>query len=157
MLLTLLLTTHVPKSHNQRHHCVNAAGCCCQWQECGFDGVEIHAGNGYLLQQFMATATNNRDDEYGGSVEGRCRLLLEVVDAVAAAVNYELTQVLSSNIGQAANQCKYCLLLDMFSSAAIMQGMLGGCESVALAVALLHWQTLPTSSLQTASVESATD
>ena len=50
----------------------------------GFDGVEIHAGNGYLLQQFMAKKTNLRTDGYGGAVAGRCRLLLEVIDAVVA-------------------------------------------------------------------------
>jgi N-ethylmaleimide reductase len=55
-------------------------------QEAGFDGVELHAGNGYLLQQFMAAATNQREDKYGGSLESRMRLLLEVVDAVAAEV-----------------------------------------------------------------------
>lgn len=48
----------------------------------GFDGVEIHAANGYLLDQFLQDSTNQRDDEYGGSIENRARLLLEVTDAV---------------------------------------------------------------------------
>lgn len=48
----------------------------------GFDGVEIHGANGYLLDQFLQTATNKRTDAYGGSVENRARLLLEVTDAV---------------------------------------------------------------------------
>ena len=52
--------------------------------EAGFDGVEVHAANGYLLEQFLADAVNDRDDSYGGSVENRARLLLEVVDAVVA-------------------------------------------------------------------------
>jgi hypothetical protein len=47
----------------------------------GFDGVEIHGANGYLLDQFLQTGTNLRTDEYGGSVENRARLLLEVTDA----------------------------------------------------------------------------
>lgn len=47
----------------------------------GFDGVELHAANGYLIDQFLQSNTNQRDDEYGGPVENRARLLLEVVDA----------------------------------------------------------------------------
>ena len=48
----------------------------------GFDGVEIHAANGYLIDQFLQDSTNKRDDEYGGSVENRARFLLEITDAV---------------------------------------------------------------------------
>ena len=48
----------------------------------GFDGVEVHAANGYLVDQFLKDATNNRTDEYGGSIENRCKFLLEVVDEV---------------------------------------------------------------------------
>ena len=48
----------------------------------GFDGVEIHAANGYLLDQFLRDGTNRRTDAYGGSVENRARLLLEVTEAV---------------------------------------------------------------------------
>ena len=47
----------------------------------GFDGVEIHGANGYLLDQFLQTSTNQRTDPYGGSLENRARLLLEVTDA----------------------------------------------------------------------------
>ena len=47
----------------------------------GFDGVEVHGANGYLLQQFLHLATNVRDDEYGGSLENRARLMMEVTDA----------------------------------------------------------------------------
>lgn len=47
----------------------------------GFDGVEIHAANGYLLDQFLQDSTNQRTDQYGGSIENRARLLLEVTDA----------------------------------------------------------------------------
>jgi N-ethylmaleimide reductase len=50
----------------------------------GFDGVEVHAANGYLLEQFLRDSTNRRDDRYGGSIENRARLTLEVVDAVVA-------------------------------------------------------------------------
>ena len=50
-------------------------------QRAGFDGVEIHGANGYLLDQFLQDSTNQREDEYGGSIAKRARLLLEVVDA----------------------------------------------------------------------------
>ncbi len=49
--------------------------------EAGFDGVEVHAANGYLLDQFLQDSTNHRTDAYGGSLENRARLLLEAVDA----------------------------------------------------------------------------
>ena len=49
----------------------------------GFDGVEIHAANGYLIDQFLQSKTNLRTDDYGGSIEKRCRFLLDVVAAVA--------------------------------------------------------------------------
>jgi 2,4-dienoyl-CoA reductase-like NADH-dependent reductase (Old Yellow Enzyme family) len=49
-------------------------------QEAGFDGVELHGANGYLIDQFLQDSTNQRTDEYGGPVENRARLLLEVVD-----------------------------------------------------------------------------
>mmetsp|Transcript_59137 Transcript_59137/g.139191 ORF Transcript_59137/g.139191 Transcript_59137/m.139191 type:complete len:214 (-) Transcript_59137:1248-1889(-) len=48
----------------------------------GFDGVEVHAANNYLLEQFIRDSTNKRTDAYGGSTENRTRLVLEVVDAV---------------------------------------------------------------------------
>ncbi|UVK51502.1 alkene reductase [Mesorhizobium sp. AR02] len=52
----------------------------------GFDGVEIHGANGYLIDQFLRSGTNHRTDEYGGSIENRTRFLFEVVDAVTGAV-----------------------------------------------------------------------
>ncbi|MFG6430012.1 alkene reductase [Roseateles sp. LYH14W] len=52
----------------------------------GFDGVEVHAANGYLLEQFLRDSTNDRTDEYGGSIENRARLLIEVMTAVAHAI-----------------------------------------------------------------------
>lgn len=51
----------------------------------GFDGVEIHGANGYLLDQFLRDGSNKRTDAYGGSAQNRARLMLEVVDAVCAA------------------------------------------------------------------------
>lgn len=54
--------------------------------DAGFDGVEIHAANGYLIEQFLKDSANDRSDEYGGSLENRCRFALEIVDAVVKEV-----------------------------------------------------------------------
>ncbi len=55
----------------------------------GFDGVEVHGANGYLLDQFLRDGSNKRDGAYGGSVENRARLLMEVLDAVTSAIGAE--------------------------------------------------------------------
>ena len=52
----------------------------------GFDGVELHGANGYLLEQFIRPNSNQRTDQYGGPIENRARFVLEVVDAVIAAI-----------------------------------------------------------------------
>jgi N-ethylmaleimide reductase len=54
--------------------------------EAGFDGVEVHAANGYLIEQFLRDSINDRTDRYGGSPENRIRLLVEVMNAVAGAI-----------------------------------------------------------------------
>jgi N-ethylmaleimide reductase len=55
----------------------------------GFDGVELHAANGYLLDQFLRDGTNRRDDSYGGSIENRARLLIAVLGEVIAEAGAE--------------------------------------------------------------------
>ncbi|KAI0331395.1 NADH:flavin oxidoreductase/NADH oxidase [Cubamyces sp. BRFM 1775] len=59
----------------------------------GFDGVEIHAAHGYMIDQFTQEMSNKRTDEYGGSIENRCRFALEIVDAVSDAVGEEKTAI----------------------------------------------------------------
>ena len=59
----------------------------------GFDGVELHAANGYLLHQFIAPNSNVRTDEYGGSIENRCKFVIEVLNAVAEAIGADKTSI----------------------------------------------------------------
>lgn len=71
-------------------------------EEAGFDGVEIHAANGYLIDQFLRSGSNQRSDTYGGSIENRARFLFEVVDAViegagAGRVGIRLSPVTPAN------------------------------------------------------------
>lgn len=66
----------------------------------GFDGVEVHAANGYLIDQFLRDGTNLRDDDYGGPVENRIRLLAEVTQRVAATVGADRTAVRISPNGE---------------------------------------------------------
>ena len=61
--------------------------------EAGFDGVEIHGANGYLLDQFAKDGANKRTDGYGGSIENRARLMIEVAKAVASEAGPERTGI----------------------------------------------------------------
>ena len=58
-------------------------------EEAGFDGVEVHAAHGYLLSQFLSPLVNTRTDEWGGTLEGRARMLLEVVAAIRGVVGIQ--------------------------------------------------------------------
>ncbi|WP_126966039.1 alkene reductase [Xanthomonas arboricola] len=68
----------------------------------GFDGVEIHGANGYLLEQFIKDGANQRTDAYGGSIENRARLLLEVVAAVSKEIGADRTGVRISPVSPAS-------------------------------------------------------
>ncbi|WP_076789897.1 alkene reductase [Chlorobium sp. KB01] len=65
----------------------------------GFDGVELHAANGYLIEQFIRPNANLRSDSYGGSVENRARFLFEVLEAVSAAIGRERVGIRLSPFG----------------------------------------------------------
>ena len=67
--------------------------------EAGFDGVELHGANGYLIEQFLAPNTNLREDEYGGNIENRNRFALEVAKAVANAIGADKTGIRLSPYG----------------------------------------------------------
>lgn len=67
----------------------------------GFDGVEIHGANGYLLEQFLQSRSNHRDDVYGGGIENRSRLILEVAEAVSAEFGADRVGIRLSPFGVA--------------------------------------------------------
>jgi 2,4-dienoyl-CoA reductase-like NADH-dependent reductase (Old Yellow Enzyme family) len=68
--------------------------------QAGFDGVQLHASNGYLIDQFLRDSANFRDDAYGGSISNRLRLLIEVTEAVAEVVGADRTSVRLSPNGE---------------------------------------------------------
>lgn len=70
--------------------------------EAGFDGVELHGANGYLLEQFLNPAANKRNDNYGGSIENRIRFVLEVVKQVVSAIGGEKVGIRLSPYGVAS-------------------------------------------------------
>lgn len=72
-----------------------------------FDGVELHGANGYLLEEFLSPVSNIRTDDYGGSIENRCRFVIEVVDAVAMAIGKENTGIRLSPYGVASDMPHY--------------------------------------------------
>jgi N-ethylmaleimide reductase len=73
----------------------------------GFDGVELHGANGYLLEQFLSPISNIRTDAYGGSIENRCRYVLEVVSAVIEAIGKDKTAIRLSPYGVASDMPHY--------------------------------------------------
>jgi N-ethylmaleimide reductase len=67
--------------------------------EAGFDGIELHSANGYLLEQFLSPVTNVRKDSYGGNMDNRCRFVIEVAAAVADAIGRERAGIRLSPYG----------------------------------------------------------
>lgn len=108
----------------------------------GFDGVEIHGANGYLLEQFIKDGANQRTDAYGGSIENRARLLLEVVTAVADEIGTDRTGVRISPVSPANGiscsnpQPQYNYITEQLSALGIVylhvvEGATGGPRDVA--------------------------
>jgi len=73
----------------------------------GFDGVELHAANGYLLEQFLSPDTNQRSDDWGGSVAKRSRFVIEVAEAVVAAIGGDKVGIRISPYGTASGMAAY--------------------------------------------------
>jgi N-ethylmaleimide reductase len=90
----------------------------------GFDGVEMHAANGYLIDQFLNTASNQRDDEYGGSIENRSRFALEVSTRVAAAIGADKTGIRISPFGVFSDMAVYEGMEDAYAYLAAELGKL---------------------------------
>lgn len=75
--------------------------------EAGFDGVELHGANGYLLEEFLSPVSNIRKDTYGGSIENRCRFVIEVAAAVSEAIGKDKTGIRLSPYGTASDMPHY--------------------------------------------------
>ena len=110
--------------------------------EAGFDGVEIHGANGYLLDQFAKDGSNTRTDAYGGSVENRARLILEVTAAVAGAIGTGRTGIRLSPVSPANGvsssdpQAQFDYIVDQLDALSIafihvVEGATGGPRDVA--------------------------
>jgi len=111
--------------------------------EAGFDGVEVHGANGYLIEQFLKDSCNDRTDAYGGSIENRTRLLREVVQAVSAEIGggrtgLRLSPVTPSNdIGQDSDpQALYNAAVEQLRPFGlaylhVVEGQTGGARDVA--------------------------
>jgi len=108
----------------------------------GFDGVEIHGANGYLLDQFAKDGANKRTDIYGGSIENRARLMLEVAKAVAGEVGTELTGIRispvtpSNGISDSNPQALFDHIVDRLNALRlvyihVVEGATGGARDIA--------------------------
>lgn len=83
--------------------------------EAGFDGIEIHAANGYLPNQFLNPYTNLREDDYGGTIENRCKFTVEVSQKIANAIGSEKTGIRLSPYGVYNDMAIYEVIEDTYS------------------------------------------
>jgi N-ethylmaleimide reductase len=81
----------------------------------GFDGVELHGANGYLLEQFLSPSSNQRTDEYGGTIENRCRFVLEVVESVGRAIGMDKVAIRLSPYGVNGGMVPYPEINDTYT------------------------------------------
>ena len=91
----------------------------------GFDGVEVHGANGYLVEQFLNPGSNQRTDRYGGSAENRARFALEAVEAVAAEIGMERTGIRLSPHGVFGDMAPYDGVADAYTDLAQKLSALG--------------------------------
>ena len=91
----------------------------------GFDGVELHGANGYLLEQFLSPVSNQRTDEYGGSIENRCRFVLEVVEAAGKAIGFDKVAIRLSPYGVGGSMAPYPEINDTYTWLAAQLDKLG--------------------------------
>ena len=113
-----------PMTGDEIHQTIQRfAECAAVAKETGFDGVQIHGAHGYLISQFLSPRSNLRDDEWGGPLENRARLLLETVEAVRAAVGSDFPVGVKLNSadfqqgGFSFEEC--CRVVDWLSAKAI--------------------------------------
>ncbi len=93
--------------------------------EAGFDGVELHGANGYLLEQFLSPVSNTRTDMYGGSIENRCRFVLDVVEETCRAIGKEKVGIRLSPYGVASDMPHYPGISDTYNYLAEQLNRLG--------------------------------
>jgi len=91
----------------------------------GFDGVELHGANGYLLEQFLSPVSNQRTDEYGGNIENRCRFVLEVVALVGQAIGMDKVAIRLSPYGVNGGMNPYPEIVDTYTYLASQLDRLG--------------------------------
>ena len=106
----------------------------------GFDGVEVHAAHGYLLDQFFSPMTNRRDDEYGGPLRNRMRIILQVVDAIRSEVGHDLA--LSVRLGGCDYREGGSTIEDATKAAVLLQG--AGVDLISLSGGMNYYSRLHT-------------